>query len=69
MSEIKDDNMFRYLAPEPMPTFPEGCSGVLELKTSRELMEERDEWIKNSVPCECCKGRGRVPAPTQVGAA
>jgi hypothetical protein len=40
---IADDNHFRYFAPDPPATFPEGFEGApLEFKTTTEMMAERE---------------------------
>lgn len=43
---LKDDNAFRYLSPEPGPNelgIRDDFSAPLELKTTAEMMAERDE--------------------------
>lgn len=47
MSKIPDDNVFRYLSPEPMPHIPEGISAPIDLRTAREI--ERDRVIDKLV--------------------
>lgn len=57
----RDENHFRYFAPDPPASIPEGTSMLLEIKTTAERVAERKAWIDSTKTCECCKGRGRVP--------
>jgi len=66
---IRDDNVFRYFAPDTPAQIPEGLSAPLEIKATADRVREREEWLERTVVCECCAGSGRVPAPTPVGAA
>jgi hypothetical protein len=38
---IRDDNYFRYFAPEKLPTFPSGLSMEINFRTTHEMMEEQ----------------------------
>jgi hypothetical protein len=46
---MKDNNRFRYLSPEPMPSIPEGTSMPFEAKTAREIMAERRNFKRDRV--------------------
>ena len=56
----KYDNVFRYLSDEPLAVLPEGLKMPLELRTTVEMMADRDRWLENSHQCPTCDGRGRV---------
>jgi hypothetical protein len=58
---IRDDNHFRYFAPDPPAVIPEGVSMQLEFKTATELVAERKAWIAETETCRCCGGLGRTP--------
>lgn len=70
MNKLSDNNHFKYFAPEPIATFPEGFAGApLVIKTTAERVAELQAWRESTIVCECCGGSGRVPTPTPVGAA
>lgn len=57
---IRDDNYFRYFAPDPPASIPEGTSMPLEIKTTAERVAEREAWIAATEKCKCCGGLGRT---------
>jgi hypothetical protein len=64
---IDDDNHFRYFAPDPPASMPEGTMEPLVIKTTAERVAERQAWLAKSETCPCCKGLGRVPVVGQGG--
>lgn len=64
---VREDNRFRYFAPEKLAVIPEGTKMELSLKTTTEMMAERDAWLAATVKCPTCGGKGRVS--TQPAAA
>lgn len=61
---VGDENRFRYFAPDPPASIPEGTVGHLDLRTAAEIMAERRAWLDSTKVCECCAGKGRVPLDT-----
>jgi hypothetical protein len=58
---MDDNNRFRYFAPDPPASIPEGTMEPLEIKTTAERVAERRAWLGSTETCSCCKGLGRTP--------
>lgn len=56
----RDENMFSRLAPDPPAVIPKDATMTLNIRTAREIMNERLEWLNNSHECPTCRGHGRV---------
>lgn len=59
---MNDDNVFRYFAPDPPASIPDGISAPFEIKTTSERVAERKARIAATEVCPCCSGKGRVVA-------
>lgn len=59
---------FRYFASEPLAVIPAGATMTLSVKTTTELINEREEWLENTVECSACHGHGRVHSPPKAQA-
>lgn len=51
---------FDKLSNEPPAVIPPGYSAPLDGRTTRELIHEREEWLKITETCPTCKGHGRI---------
>jgi hypothetical protein len=56
----RGEGRFDKLSNEPPAIIPLGYRMPLEVRTTRELIAEREEWLQATDRCPTCKGHGRI---------